>query len=142
MTWKTTILTAGTVAFGGITMAVAATAGADVAATPDFSGQYAYTYTGGAGGFATTWNVAPCGQGCVHINTASGLTDTDAHLSGGRWVFERYDDAGIVCDNHKLMAATVRFSVDPQTLKGELQPIGKPCGGTSRMTTFTLNKLG
>ncbi|MEB3071005.1 hypothetical protein [[Mycobacterium] vasticus] len=125
-------------------LATAAQAGAEVAAVPAFGGQYAYSYLGGTSGtpFATTWTVTPCGDGCVHIHTASGLTDTDAHLVAGRWVFQRYDNAGILCDNHKLMPATVEFRVDPATLRGELQPQGTPCGGASRLTTFTLAKIG
>lgn len=142
---KHSVIAAATVAAAGAAvLATAAVAGAEVAATPDFSGQYAYSYSGGTSGvpFATTWTVTPCGPGCAHVTTSSGLTDTDAHLYGGRWVFQRYDDAGIRCDNQKLMGATVEFRVDPQTLKGELQPQGNPCGGTSRMTTFTLAKIG
>ncbi|MBS9534448.1 hypothetical protein KIH27_12715 [Mycobacterium sp. M1] len=129
---------------GGAAVAAAALAGAEVAASPDFTGTYAYAYNGGSNGtpFSTTWTVTPCGDGCAHIVTASGLTDTNAHLSGGKWVFQRYDDAGILCDNHKLMGATVEFRVDPRTLQGELQPQGTPCGGTSRTTTFTLAKIG
>ncbi|MEB3021727.1 hypothetical protein [[Mycobacterium] crassicus] len=142
---KTAASTAATLALAcAAALAAAAQAGAEVAAVPAFGGQYAYSYSGGTNGnpFATTWTVTPCGDGCVHVNTSSGLTDTDAHLVGGRWVFQRYDDAGILCDNHKLMPATVEFRVDPATLRGELQPQGAPCGGASRMTTFTLAKIG
>ncbi|MEO6794780.1 MAG: hypothetical protein ABI253_06635 [Mycobacterium sp.] len=141
---KAIAFTAATFALAGAgALATAAAAGAEVAATGDFSGQYAYSYSGGTNGspFSTTWTVTPCGAGCAHIKTASGLTDTDAHLAGGRWVFQRYDDAGILCDNHKLMGATVEFRVDPRTLAGELQPQGSPCGGTSRTNTFTLAKI-
>lgn len=140
---KNSVIAAATLAVAAA-LGTAATAGAEVAVTPDFSGRYAYTYSGGSNGtpFSTTWTVTPCGSGCAHIATSSGLTNTDAHLAGGRWVFARYDEAGILCDNQKLMGATVEFRVDPQTLKGELQPQGNPCGGTSRMTTFTLAKIG
>lgn len=139
---KTAIFIAATLALaGGAALSGAAAASADAAAVSDFTGRYAYAYAGGQGGFSTTWSVTPCGDGCVHVKTSSGLTDTDAHLADGRWVFERYDEAGIACDNDKVLPATVRFSVDPGTMKGELQPLGKPCGGTSRMSTFTLTKL-
>lgn len=141
MTKIATIAAAAFALAGAAGLPAIATAAAEVAVS-DFSGQYAYVYTGGQGGFSTTWSVRPCGDTCVHITTASGLTDTDAHLTGGRWVFERYDEQGIACDNQKIMPATVRFSVDPRTLQGELQPLGTPCGGTSRMTTFTLTRLG
>lgn len=140
---KTAIFTAAVFALGGACLAASATADAE-AAVPDFSGQYTYLYSGGQNGtpFSTTWTVNPCGDRCVHITTASGLTDTDAHLDNGkRWVFDRYDEAGIICDNHKVLPATVRFSVDPSTLQGELQPQGTPCGGASRATSFTLTKL-
>ncbi|MEO8815961.1 MAG: hypothetical protein ABI307_01620 [Mycobacterium sp.] len=108
-----------------------------------FHGQYLYQALGGGQGasFSTTWTVTPCGSGCVHITTASGLTDTNAHLEGPSWVFEKYDEAGIVCDNRKVLPATVQFSINPDSLQGELQPEGDPCGGTSRPSSFTLTKL-
>lgn len=110
--------------------------------TPGFTGRYAYLAAdSGDGPFATTWTVTPCGAGCVHITTSSGLTDTDAHLEGSEWVFSKYDEAGIRCDNRKVLPATIRFSVDPASLRGTLQPQGSPCGGASRASGFTLTKL-
>lgn len=110
---------------------------------PGFHGQYAYqaAATGHGTPFSTTWTVTDCGSGCVHITTASGLTDTDAHLEGSSWVFERYDEAGIVCDNHKVLPATVQFSINPDSLQGTVHPQGDPCGGASRNSSFTLTKL-
>lgn len=144
---KSTQFAAGTLVLAAATAFAAAipaaTATGEVATSADFTGEYAYTYSGGSNGtpFATTWSVTPCGDGCVHIKTASGLTDTNAYRDGGFWVFERYDEAGVRCDNNTLVPARVRFKVDPSALVGELQPLGSPCGGASRTTSFTLTKL-
>lgn len=128
---------------GGATLGLADRADPTTTDTGTFQGRYSYlSLAGGPGGpFATTWTVTPCGRECVHITTASGLTDTDAHLDGAHWVFDRYDEAGIVCDNQKVLPATVRFRIDPASLRGELQPQGDPCGGASRASAFTLTKL-
>lgn len=137
---KITLLVAATAALaGGATFGLS-----DHGDTGDrFHGRYAYQAAGDSQGapFTTTWTVTRCGTGCVHITTASGLTDTDAHLEGSAWVFEKYDEAGIVCDNHKVLPATVQFSIDPASLQGKLQPQGDPCGGTSRSSSFLLTKL-
>ncbi|MEO6794785.1 MAG: hypothetical protein ABI253_06660 [Mycobacterium sp.] len=109
---------------------------------PGFTGRYAYLAAGSPGTpFTTTWTVTPCGQDCVHITTASGLTDTDAHRAGSGWVFEKYDEAGIRCDNQKVLPATIQFTIDPASLRGQLQPLGTPCGGASRASEFTLSKI-
>ncbi|MEB3021722.1 hypothetical protein [[Mycobacterium] crassicus] len=135
---KVTLLAAAAVALVGT--ATFGLSGSDDAA--GFTGRYAYLAAdSGNTPFATTWTVTSCGSGCVHITTASGLTDTDAHLEGSEWVFSKYDEAGIRCDNRKVLPATIRFSVDPESLQGKLQPQGAPCGGASRESRFTLTKL-
>lgn len=138
---KITLLVAAAAAIaGGTTFGLV---GHHSPAAPGFHGQYAYqsANTGHGGPFTTTWTVTPCGSQCVHITTASGLTDTDARLEGSSWVFEKYDEAGIVCDNHKVLPATVQFSINPDSLQGKAQPQGDPCGGASRASSFTLTKL-
>lgn len=136
---KITLLAAATAALVGT--ATFGLSGGDGDA-PGFSGRYAYLAAGSdAAPFATTWTVTPCGNGCVHITTSSGLTDTDAHREGSEWVFSKYDEAGIRCDNRKVLPATVQFTVDPASLQGKLQPQGNPCGGASRASGFTLTKL-
>ena len=139
---KITLLAAAAVLAGGTTFGIAHHGNSDTPAA-GFHGQYAYAAPGSSpsGPFTTTWTVTPCGDGCVHITTASGLTDTDAHLEGSSWVFSKYDKAGIICDNRKVLPATVQFSIDPESLVGKLQPEGNPCGGTSRASSFTLTKL-
>ena len=141
---KITLLVAAAAAVaGGTTFGLSdhGSTGPATAPAAAFQGQYTYQAPGSGAPFATTWTVTPCGSGCVHITTASGLTDTDAHLKGSDWVFEKFDAAGIVCDNRKVLPATVQFVVDPHSLHGTLQPQGSPCGGTSRASAFTLTKL-
>ncbi|MBS9534440.1 hypothetical protein KIH27_12675 [Mycobacterium sp. M1] len=136
---KLTLLAAAAALAGTATVGLSTTGD-----TPEagFSGRYAYLAAGGSdAGFATTWTVTGCGADCVHITTASGLTDTDAHREGDTWVFTRYDSAGIRCDNAKVLPATIRFTIDPASLHGRLEPEGTPCGGVSRASGFTLTKL-
>lgn len=130
--------------FGGITLALAPPAKAD-----DFNGTYAFNAPaqGYTKGFSTTWNVTPCGDDCRHITTASGGTDTDAHREGQNWVFWRYADPGIECPGNAYimtrtkMPATLRYTVNPETLIGQFQPEGTPCGGTPMPSRFDLAKL-
>lgn len=126
-----------------------AVAVAPIAIADEFSGTYRFDAPaqGYAGGFSTTWTVTPCGSGCVHIATASGGTDTDAHLEGPYWVFFRYADPGVYCGtdpatfNPRVLPASIRYTVNPDTLTGQFQPDGTPCGGVPVPSRFFLTKV-
>src|SRR5574337_82625 len=135
ITWmKNGAVSAATAILGATAVAVAPMTNAD-----DFSGTYRFNAPaqGYSTGFSTTWTVTPCGDGCVHITTASGGTDTDAHLEGPYWVFFRYADPGVNCGtdpatlNPRILPALMRYTVNPQTLMGQFQPDGTPCGAVS-----------
>ena len=142
---KRTGLIAGAVALGA-----AAVAGAPIAYADDFSGTYAFTAPaqGYTKGFSTTWTVTPCGEDCRHITTATGGTDTEAHREGPYWVFFRFADPGVECPGNQYvmtrtkMPATLRYTVNPDTLIGQFQPEGTPCGGTPMPSRFNLAKVG
>lgn len=140
---KARTLIAGVIACSGIAVAGAATANAD-----DFDGTYAFRQGVGptAGEFSSVWTVTPCGDDCRHITTSTGATDTEAHLDGPYWVFDKYVDPGIECPGnsynfHKTkLPATMQFRISPETLMGQYQPVGTPCGGTPMPTAFSLTK--
>lgn len=141
---KRSMLPAGLLMAGGLAIAAAPSAHAD-----DFSGTYAFNAPaqGYTKGFSTTWTVRPCGEDCRHITTATGGTDTDAHREGPYWVFFRYADPGVDCPANAYimtrtkMPATLRYTVNPETLIGQFQPEGTPCGGTPMPSRFDLTKL-
>lgn len=125
-----------------------AIAGAATAAADDFNGTYAYRplTADGAGEFSSVWTVTPCGDDCLHIRSSSGATDADAHRDGANWVFDRFVDPGIECPGNsynltkRKLATTMRFRINPDTLMGQYQPVGTPCGGTPVPTAFALTK--
>lgn len=141
---KSGVFVAGLFAFSGIAFTAAPAANA-----ADFSGTYAFNAPaqGYTPGFSTTWTVTPCGAGCVHIKTATGQTDTDAHLEGPYWVFFRDADPGVRCGpdpltfKERIWPATLRYTVNPETLLGQFQPEGMPCGGVPLPSRFELTKL-
>lgn len=137
-------LSAATTLLCGMALGFAQTANAD-----EFSGNYRFDAPpqGFAKGFSTTWTVTPCGDGCVHITTASGGTDTDAHLEGPHWVFFRYADPGVNCGTDqntlrpRILPALMRYTVNPETLIGQFQAEGAPCGAVSMPARFELTKI-
>lgn len=137
-------LSAVAIVLGGMALAMAQLASAD-----DFSGTYQFDAPpqGYSKGFSTTWTVTPCGAGCVHITTASGGTDTDAHREGPYWVFSRYADPGVNCGTDqttmkpRILPAVMRYTVNPETLIGQFQAEGSPCGGVSMPSRFELTKI-
>lgn len=141
---KISALAVSVAAFGGIALAVAPTATAD-----DFTGTYAFDAPsqGYTKGFSTTWTVTPCGDDCRHITTATGGTDTEAHLDGPYWIFWRYADPGVRCGQdpltfkERIWPATLRYTINPETLVGQFQPEGQPCGGVPLPTRFQLTRL-
>lgn len=140
---RTRIFLTGALAVGSI-----AIAGAPVAAADEFSGTYAYRPGVGAtaGAFTSLWTVTPCGDGCRHIVSANGATDTEAHLEGPFWVFERFVDPGVECPGNsytivgRKVPATMRFKINSDSLIGQYQPMGTPCGGTAPPAPFSLTK--
>ncbi|MEO6794779.1 MAG: hypothetical protein ABI253_06630 [Mycobacterium sp.] len=141
MTARMAVLAA--VGFGLITIA-----GAPIAAADDFAGQYAFREGVGptAGDFSSVWTVTPCGDDCRHIVTSTGATDTEAHLDGPYWVFDKYVDPGVECPGtsytivKRKVPATMRFTISSDTLIGQFQPVGTPCGGIAPPTGFSLAK--
>ncbi len=139
---NTRMLAAGAMLAGGL-------AAAPIAHADDFSGSYTFNAPaqGYMAGFTTTWTVTPCGDDCRHITTATGLTDVDAHREGANWVFFRDADPGVECPGNAYvmtrtkMPATLRYTVNPDTLMGQFQPQGTPCGGTPMPSRFQLTKL-
>ncbi|MBS9534447.1 hypothetical protein KIH27_12710 [Mycobacterium sp. M1] len=135
---------------GAAALGVAMVVSAPIARADDFSGTYAFTAPaqGYTQGFATTWTVTPCGEDCRHITTPTGATDTDAHREGPYWVFFRYADPGVECPGNQYVMtrtkrpATLRYTVNPDTLVGQFQPEGTPCGGTPMPSRFSLAKVG
>ena len=139
----TRILLASALVFGGLAVAAAPTALAD-----DFSGTYAFRSGVGetAGAFSSVWTVTPCGADCRHIVTSTGATDAEAHLEGGNWAFDRFVDPGIECPGNsynftkRKLPVTMHFRINPDTLLGQYQPLGTPCGGIAPPTAFSLAK--
>lgn len=140
---KTRMLAAGALLLGSI-----AVAGAPIAAADDFSGTYAFRQGVGptAGAFSAVWTVTPCGDDCRHIVTSTGATDTEAHLDGPYWVFDKFVDPGVECPGNsytmakRKVPATMHFKINPDTLLGQYQPLGTPCGGTAVPSGFSLAK--
>lgn len=140
---KTRTLLTGALALGGIAIAAAPTAAAD-----DFNGTYAFREGAGptAGEFSSVWTVTPCGDDCRHIVTSTGATDTEAHLDGELWVFDKFVDPGVECPGNsynfvkRKLPATMHFKINPETLMGQYQPLGTPCGGTAPPIAFSLAK--
>src|SRR5574337_173617 len=139
---KTRMAVAGVVAAGGVALVGAATAHAD-----DFNGKYAFRLGTGGGESSSVWTVTPCGDGCVHITSSTGGTDTDAYRDGPYWVFERVVDPGIECPGNpynfqiRKLPATMRFTINPDTLLGQYQPVGTPCGAIPLPSPFQLTKI-
>ena len=131
-----------------IFLGAAAVAGAPIAAADDFSGEYAYRPGVGpmAGDFSALWTVTPCGDGCRHIVTSTGATDAEAHLEGSYWVFDKFVDPAVECPGNsytivsRKVSATVHFKINPDSLIGQFQPLGTPCGGTTVPSGFSLTK--
>ena len=128
---------------GGGAVALAAPAWAD-----DFIGKYVYVSPASAHEprITTTWTVTPCGPGCAHIVSASGLTNADAHLVGGQWVLVRYSDTAFFCADGTRAAGTIRYTFDPKTLQGQNAADPAPVCGfpmiSSTPNQFTLTKVG
>lgn len=126
----------------GVAIAAAAMAYAD-----DFSGNYAFSPAAAGGQSSSIWTVTPCGDACVHITSSTGGTDTDAYRDGPYWVFERDVDPGIECPGNaynlqiRKLPALIRFTIDPDTLKGQYQPVGTPCGAVPLPIAFQLVKI-
>lgn len=141
---KTRMFLTSTLALGGIAIAAAVPAVAD-----DFSGKYAFHEGVGptAKDFSSVWTVTPCGEGCVHIVTSNGATDTDAHLEGPYWVFEKFADPGVECPGNsytivkRKLPAMMKFTINPDTLLGQYQAEGTPCGGVPLPIAFQLAKV-
>lgn len=139
---KTATAVAGVVTASGVALT-----GAAVAHAEDFSGKYAVSIGMDGGGSAAIWTVTPCGDACVHITSSAGGTDTDAYRDGPYWVFERDVDPGIECPGNsyvlqtRKLPATIRFTINPDTLKGQYQPVGTPCGAVPLPTAFQLAKV-
>lgn len=134
-------LAATTAVLAGTAIALAAPASAD-----DFSGVYTYNGPPTATTNTTTWTVTPCGPGCAHVVSASGETNTDAHLVGGSWTFQgQYPDA-FDCADGSIVPGIKVFTLDPNTLQGQIDtPPAPACGSPSESLPpepFTLTKIG
>lgn len=119
-----------------------------VAYADDFNGRYAFREgADGVGEFSSVWTVTACGSDCRHIVTSTGATDTDAHLEGALWVFEKFADPGIECPGNsytivkRQLPAMMKIMVNPDTLLGQYQAEGTPCGGVPLPTAFQLAKV-
>lgn len=136
------------VAISAVAVGGAATAGVPAAHADDFNGKYGFRAGVGGAEFSSVWTVTPCGEGCVHIVSSTGGTDTDAYRDGRYWVFDRIVDPGIECPpspynfQRRKLPATMRFTINADSLAGQYQPVGTPCGAVSLPSPFQLEKIG
>jgi len=124
------------VAFAGLALGTATTAWAD----SSFSGRYTSTDTSSGGNVHTeTWNVTPCGDGCVKISIEGGGAPWTAQLTNGQWQWDESDD--MVCnDGSKVSSAsTSHNAIDAATLRGTSLVTYKKagCGQDNVGKTFT-----
>jgi hypothetical protein len=61
------------------------------------------------------WTITPCGDGCAHINSATGWS-ARAVLANGRWEFTR--EAAWGCPDGRGLANFISYSIDAVTLTG------------------------
>jgi len=95
--------------FAGLAVGTAGTAWADTS----FSGRYTSTDTSSGGNVHTeTWNVAPCGDGCVKISVdGGGGAPWTAQLTNGQWQWDESDD--MVCnDGSKVSSASTSHNAN------------------------------
>jgi hypothetical protein len=98
-------------------------------------------YVVALGGFSrygnapTTWFVERCGADCAHISDGRG-TIWDAKLANGRWTASRHSDTAVNCWNGYFAPGTSVFSVDAQTLTGDIVSTsdGPACGSPAPIT--------
>ena len=123
--------------FAGLAVGTAGTAWADTS----FSGRYTSTDTSSGGNVHTeTWNVAPCGDGCVKISVdGGGGAPWTAQLTNGQWQWDESDD--MVCnDGSKVSSAsTSHNAIDAAALRGTSLVTYKKagCGEDNVGKTFT-----
>ena len=96
-------------------------------------------------GSTNTWVVTPCGAGCAHVVSDTGL-DIDARLTDGQWTFTYTHPTGWDCEDGTDAPATRGVSVDAATLQGTVtQGPDNVCGETDVVDdpfTFSLNQIG
>lgn len=108
-------------------------AAAPASAAPEMIGDYILTERNENGlTHETSWNINPCGDGCVDINAGHGTSR--AQLVDGQWVIDMFDNVRCADGTRVPYAANAHITWDPNTLAGTDQQVyaqaacGKPAG--------------
>lgn len=119
---RTKALIANTAILAGVSTGLAAPAWANF-----FEGKYDVSSSDGT---MSTWWVTPCGSGCRHIASSTGLFDTNAQLQNGRWVWNSKNPRGIKCGDGTSVPANESYTLDATTLSGTIHGVslGPACG--------------
>jgi hypothetical protein len=133
------MLTAALVIAGVVAPGFAASAHADPALLNG-----TYTGEGDVGQFIWTISSDCATEGCTaKVNSRQGWTSV-ATLSNGRWNMAVSKPGGVICDDGRVLPATVGFSFDAMTLSGTMTTdsnSGCP-GGEIHQTPITLVRVG
>lgn len=129
-----------TVACAGVSVGLAAPASSG---GPVFNGTYQLATDDGS---INTWVVTPCGVGCAHVVSDTGLVNVDAQLVNGQWTFTYTHPTGWDCEDGTDAPATRRVAIDAATLRGTVaQGPDDACGETDVTDSpfgITLNQIG
>jgi hypothetical protein len=119
---------------------IAVGAASPACADPVFSGHYNVIDTSSGGVAITfTYDVTPCGDGCVEISTEGGAPLT-AHLINGQWQWDETDNPMVCDDGTRIPAASDSHNaIDATTLRGTSLVTWKKagCGENNVGKTFT-----
>ena len=135
----TRMLTAALVIAGVVAPGLATPAGADPALLNG-----TFTGDGDTGQFVWTISSDCATEGCTaNVTSRQGWTSI-ATLSNGRWNMNVSKPGGVICDDGRVLPATVTFSIDAVTLSGTMisdSNSGCP-GGEIRQAPIALVKVG
>jgi hypothetical protein len=103
-------------------------------AAPSMIGDYVLTETSRTTRevHATSWNVNPCGEGCIDIKAGAG--SSRAQLVDGQWVIDMFDNVRCPDGSRVPYAANAHLTWDANTLEGTDQLVytqpacGQPAG--------------
>ncbi|MDY6995946.1 MAG: hypothetical protein SW019_05085 [Actinomycetota bacterium] len=110
---------------------------------PVFTGTFRYVAEDGT---TATVFVTPCGAGCAHIVSDTGITDVQARLVDGQWRYSQVYPDEYACADGSESPGTRNVAIDAATFHGTTTwgpdlACGEP-GYLGERYTFTLTQIG